>query len=333
MATETGPHVPRISQPCDRRGSVLVFVILLAAVLTGLVLFAQLQARRELVTTARALTQLMLHQAAAEGLRAALTRLAADDEPAVDHLRKPWALPQLATNPAGVVVAVRITDENRFFDWNNLAIPPLGPQARSASDIAMDLMNLGGDYAPVDRLAALGDWVDDDSNGLWETPFYRQQSPPSTAANRPLFAWSELLHVHAFSRDLFRPHEGEAIFSRAATNLLDSFTIVPVPRDHPVRVNVNTASREVLLAIAGVDQASAVQQLLALREGGPLRSLQPIRRAVSPAMQDAVERFLDVRSLYFRIEAVALQDGQSEHIFALARRNENGALAIVQWIF
>ncbi|MCX7010461.1 MAG: type II secretion system protein GspK, partial [Kiritimatiellaeota bacterium] len=188
-------------------------------------------------------------------------------------------------------------------------------------------------YSPVDRLAALGDWVDDDANGLWETPFYRQQSPPYESANRPLFTWGELLHIHGFNRDFFRPHESETVFTRTATNLLDSFTIVPIPRDRPVRVNVNTASREVLLAIAGVDQASAVQQLLALRESGPLRSLQPIRRAVPPAMQDAVERFLDVRSLYFRVEAVAMQDGQSERIFALARRNENGALAIVQWIF
>ncbi|MCX7009324.1 MAG: type II secretion system protein GspK [Kiritimatiellaeota bacterium] len=325
--------MPRLSQNREQRGSVLIFVIILAAVLTGLVLFAQLQARRELVATQRALTQLTLHQAAAEGSRAALARLAADDDTAVDYLQKLWAVPQLATNPAGVVVAVRVTDENRFFDWNNLAIPPTGPQARSAGDIAMDLMNLGGDYTPVDRLAALGDWVDDDSNGLWETPFYHQQSPPYEAANRPLFAWSELLHVHGFSRDFFRPREGETAFSRAATNLLDSFTIVPVPRDRPVRVNVNTASREVLLAIAGVDQASAVQQLLALRESGPLRSLQPIRQAVSPAMQDAVERFLDVRSLYFRVEAVALQGEQTERIVALARRNENGALAIVQWIF
>lgn len=323
----------RLSPTDNRNGSVLVFVLILAAMLTGLVLFAQVQARRELTSTTSNLTQLMLHQAAAEGLRTAFTRLAADDETTVDHLQKPWTVPQVATNPAGIVIAVRITDENRCFDWNNLAIPPTGPQARSANDIAMDLMTLGGDYAPVDRLAALGDWVDEDSNGLWETPFYHAQLPSSAAANRPLFTWHELLQVHGFSRDFFRPHEGETVFARAATNLLDSFTIVPVPRDRPIRININTASREVLLAIAGVDQASAIQQLLALRESGPLRSLQPVRRAVPPAMQDAVERFLDVRSLYFRVEAVAMLNGQAERILALARRNENGALAIVQWIF
>ena len=112
----------RISPPRDRRGSALVLVVILAAVLTGVVLFAQVQARRDLAATARSLTQLMLHQAAAEGVRTALVRLAADDETSVDHLRKPWALPQLATNPAGLVVTVRVIDENRFFDWNNLAL-------------------------------------------------------------------------------------------------------------------------------------------------------------------------------------------------------------------
>lgn len=325
--------MPKNFQSSRQRGSALVLILILAAVLTGLILFAQWQARRELVASQRALTQLTLHQAAAEGIRTALLRLAADDEPTVDHLREPWAWPQLVTNPAGVVVAVRVTDENRCFDWNNLAIPPLGPQSRSASDVAMDLLNLSGDYAPVDRLVALGDWVDADANGLFESPFYRQQSPGYEAANRPLYTWSELLFVQGFSRDLFRPHAGETAFARAATNLLENFTCVPVPRDRPVRINVNTASREVLLAVAGVDQASAVLQLLALRESGPMRSLQPIRRAVGPALQDAVERFLDVRSLYFRIEAGAIQHGQTERITALARRDENGALAIVQWIF
>lgn len=322
-----------ISQRNEQHGSALVLVLILAAVLTSLILFAQWQTQCELAVTQCALTRLTLHQAAAEGIRTALQRLAADDEPTVDHLRKPWTTPQLATNPAGIIVVVRVTDENRYFDWNNLAIPPVGPQSRSANDIAMDLMNLAGDYAPVDRLAALGDWVDSDANGLFETPFYRQQSPGYEAANRPLYTWSELLHVHGFSRDLFQPHAGETAFARAATNLLENFTIMPVPRDRPVRVNVNTASRDVLLALAGVDQASAVLQVLALRESGPLRSLQPIRRAVGPALQDAVERFLDVRSLYFRMEAAALQGDHSERITALARRDENGALAIVQWIF
>jgi type II secretory pathway component PulK len=325
--------VPRTCPPADQRGSALVLVIILAAVLTGIVLFAQLRARLDLAATQRALTQLVLHQAAAEGIRTALARLAADDEPGVDHLRKSWALPQLVTNPAGIVVRVRVIDENRFFDWNNLAIPPLGPQARSANDIALDLLNLCGDYAPVDRLAALGDWVDADSSGLWETPFYQQQAPPASAANRPLFAWGELLYIHGFSRDFFRPHEGETVFSRAVTNLPASFTVVPFPRDRPTRVNVNTASREVLLALAGVDQASAIQQLLALREAGPLRTLQPIRRAVAPRLQDAVERFLDVRSLFFRVEAVALLGDQSARICAVARRDENSAMAIVQWVF
>ena len=330
---ETGRHVPRNSRRADQRGSALVLVIILAAVLTSIVLFAQLQARRDLTGTQHALTQLLLHQAAAEGIRTALVRLAADDEPGVDHLRKAWAMPQLMTNPAGQVVFVRVTDENRFFDWNNLAITPLGPQSRSAGDIALDLMNLCGDYAPVDRLAALGDWVDEDSSGLWETPFYQQQIPPSAAANRPLFTWGELLNVHGFNRDFFRPHEGETVFSHAATNLLDCFTVIPLPRDRPIRVNVNTASREVLLALAGVDQASAIQQLLTLREAGPLRTLQPIKQAVAPRLQDAVERFLDVRSLIYRIEAEAVQGDRSERIRAVARRDENGALVIVQWVF
>ena len=316
-----------------RHGSALVIALLLTAVITGVVLQVQWQARRSLNTAQNTLTQTTLHQAAAEGIRSALQRLAADDEPTVDHNRKFWATPQLVTNPVGIVVEVLITDENRYFDWNNLAIPPVGPQARSATDIAMDLMNLSGDYAPVARLDALTDWVDADSSGLWETPFYRQQTPPYEAANRPLYAWSELLWVHGFHRDLFRPRESTNVFAQAAAGLLDNFAVVPVSRERPVRININTASRDVLLAVLGIDHGYAVQALLALREGGPIRSLQPIRRMVEPSRQDVVERYLDVRSLFFCLEARAELNGQTEYIRALAQRGESGALNIVQWIF
>ena len=327
-ADDDGPAADRRSS-----GSTLVVALVLTAVIAGVVSHVQWRARRELATAQRGLTQTCLHQAAAEAIHTAVQRLAADDEPTVDHERKSWAAPQVATNPAGIVVRTRVTDENRFFDWNNLSIPPLGPQARSASDIAMDLMNLDGDYAPLDRLDALTDWLDNDLHGLWETPFYREQTPPYEAANRPLYAWGELLWVHGFSRDLFRPRESNNVFAHAATALLDSFTVVSTPRERPLRVNVNTASREVLLAVLGIDQGYAAQALLALREGGPIRSLQPIRRTVEPRRQEVIERYLDVRSLFFRIEAEAVADGQSTSIRAIAQRGENSAMNIVQWLF
>lgn len=318
----------------SRHGSALIIALLLTTVLTGILLHVQWQTRRSLAAAQRALTHTTLHQAAAEGIRAALQRLAADDDPKVDHDRKPWATPQLVTNPVGVVVAVRVTDENRYFDWNNLSIPPLGPQSRNASDIATDLMNLSGDYAPLDRLGALMDWLlDANSSGLWETPFYRQQLPPYEAANRPLYALSELLWVNGFSRDLFRPRQTDNVFAHHAAGLLDSFAVVPVPRERPVRININTASRDVLLAVLGIDHGYAAQALLALRESGPIRSLQPINRMVEPRLQDVIERYLDVRSLFFCIEAEAEMDGQSERIRAVAHREESGALGIVQWIF
>ncbi|TAN39216.1 MAG: hypothetical protein EPN23_00395 [Verrucomicrobia bacterium] len=327
-ADEDGPAAGQ-----GRSGSTLVMALILTAVIAGVVLQVQWRARRELAGTQHALTQTTLHQAAAEAIRVALQRLAADDDITVDHERKAWAIPQLTTNPAGIVVGIRITDENRSFDWNNLAIPPVGPQSRSASDIAMDLMNLGGDYAPLDRLAALTDWLDEDSRGLWETPFYRQQIPPYEAANRPLYTWGELFFVHGFSRDFFRPRKTDNVFAHTASALLDSFTVVPVARERPVRVNINTAGREVLLAVLGVDQGYAVQALLALREGGPIRSLRPIQRAVDPNLQDVVERYFDIRSLFFRIEAEAMADGQSTRIRAIARRDESSAIEIVQWLF
>ena len=113
--------------------------------------------------------------------------------------------------------------------------------------------------------------------------------------------------MHGFSRDLFRPRESNNVFAHAATALLDNFTVMPTPRERPLRVNVNTASREVLLAVLGIDQGYAAQEV--------------------------IERYLDVRSLFFRIEAEAVADGQSTSIRAIAQRGENSAMNIVQWLF
>jgi type II secretory pathway component PulK len=54
---------------------------------------------------------------------------------------------------------------------------------------------------------------------------------------------------------------------------------------------------------------------------------------VEPRLQAVIERYLDVRSLFFRVEAEAEQNGQTTRLRALARRGDNGGIHIVQWLF
>ena len=313
-------------------GSALVLLLILLGFMAGLVLQIQLTARRQVLRAERAWLQARLHQAAAEGAHAALQRLAEDDDLMADHLRESWAVPQVVTNPAGLVVRVSVLDENRFFDWNNLSIPLTGPAARSAADMAMDILTLCGDFAPIAKVEALSDWVNASAPGLAQTPFYRQQQPPYEAAKRPLYAWSELLWVRGFNRGMFARRERNALTPGVA-DLVDCFTVVPAARNHPVRVNINTASREVLLGVFGLERGVAVQTLLALREGGPIRSLRPAERLVEPRLRDVLDRYLDVRSLYFRVEAEAAAGEQTGRLRVLARRSDQGGLDIVQWVF
>ncbi|MCX6997672.1 MAG: type II secretion system protein GspK [Kiritimatiellaeota bacterium] len=313
-------------------GSALVLLLILLGLMTGLVLQIQLAARRQVQRAERALLQTRLHQAAAEGAHAALQRLAEDDDLLADHLREAWAVPQVVTNPAGLVVRVSVLDENRFFDWNNLAILLTGPAARSAAEMAMDILTLCGDFAPIAKVEALSDWVNASAPGLAQTPYYRQREPPYEAAKRPLYAWSELLWVRGFSRGMFTRRERQALTPGTA-DLVDCFTVVPVSRNHPVRININTASREVLLGVFGLERGAAVQTILALREGGPIRSLRPAERLVEPRLRDVLDRYLDVKSLYFRIAAEAAAGEQTGRILVLARRSDQGGLEIVQWVF
>ena len=333
--TEAPPMDVRrdVHQRVTRRdGSALILLLILLGGLAGLVVHIQLTARHQVLRAERALLRMRLHQAAAAGVQAALQRLAEDDDRLADHLREAWAVPQIVTNPAGVVVRVNMLDENRFFDWNNLSLPVTGPAVRSAADMALDILTLCGDFAPIEKVEALSDWVNATAPGLAQTPYYQQLQPPYKAAKRPLYAWNELLWVRGFNRGLFARRERNALTPGLAEPL-DCFTVIPAPRQQPARVNVNTAGRAVLLGVLGLERGAAVQALLALREGGPIRSLRAAERLVEPRMREVLSRYLDVKSLYFRIEAEAASRGQTERIQVLVRCGDQGGLDIVQWIF
>lgn len=96
------------------------------------------------------------------------------------------------------------------------------------------------------------------------------------------------------------------------------------------RVNLNTASAEVIAAsMSGVEPGLA-RQLVALREITPFSSLDDVRRALPEGMEEAVdsERH-DVRSQYFEIHGrLRLDDTVIEERTLVAR---SGLLVGVRW--
>ncbi len=327
------PPEPPNDNTTPRDGMALILVLILLALIAGLVLEIQINARTALRRDERVLLRTRLEQAAADAARAALQRLADDPDLLVDGTNETWAATQEVTDPTGIATRAVTTDENRRFDLNNLAAAVSPSGRRPASEIVMDLMTLCGDFGPVERVDALTDWVDDNDEGGAETRYYRDQTPPYLPANRPLLTWHELLWIRGFTRELFARHPRSSAADVYSADLVDCVAVIPATRTQPIPLNVNTADKDALLGVLGIGRDELARSILNLRAGEPIRSLAPLLSVADPALAEDVRPYLDVKSSLFTVDAQAYAGGQSVRLRVLARRSSQGDVEVLQWVF
>ena len=213
----------------NRSGAVLVMVLILLTLIAGLVVETQISARASLRRRQVNLLQTRLQQAAADAVWGALRKLADDEDLSVDHTNEVWAALEEIRDPSGVSTRVKVADQDRYFNLNNLAINPPPASARPAADIVMDILALCDDFAPVDRVDSLKDWIDSDDEGFMETARYREKTPPYKTANRPLYALSELLWVNGFTRAFFARHERRNALDVMGADIVDCLAVTCEP--------------------------------------------------------------------------------------------------------
>jgi type II secretory pathway component PulK len=315
--------------PRRRHGGALILVLGVVAVVALLVAHAQMRAAMARRWNERGLQRARLQTAAAEAAFFALRQIASDEDLSCDHTNEAWCIRREWKDPAGISVHLQVTDENRFFDVNNLAAVP-GEKMRAAADILADLMMLCGDFAPEGRLAALKDWMDADQDGAWESAFYAQKGLP-VPANRVLYTWAEWLAVDGFDREYFKHRERMTMFEPFKADPLSVFTVLPRNRRQPMRVNINTASPAVLTGIVGLEHEAAVATLVAMRNKRPIRTVDELTW-MAPDVLKTVRDYLDVRSRFFTIHAQAYANERIEAVFALAERTRDGQIVIRQWV-
>lgn len=317
-------------RPSARSGMALILALAAIVLAGGLALYLQAKAG----TLARAeqaeLLRERLRLAAAEAAREALWTLSADEDLQVDHLGEEWAAPREAVREDGVSTWALVEDAGRFFNWNNLSVS--NRAARSSRDILLDLMTFCGDFSPVVRADALEDFVDADETGSYEAGFYRTGEAPFDPPNRELWAPAELLRIHDFSADLFRPRPPSGPDDLFGGDLAASTALVPVKLAAPIPVNVNTASRDVLMGVTGLQQESAVRAVLALRQVQPFESLAVMFMA-NPELAAALEGTVDIASTFFRVRARASLGGRHRSVMAWVERDaRSGGIRILQWV-
>lgn len=296
---------------------ILVTVLLFMAIILALVIQAQVVARMALRFEDRQSLRAQLRVAAAEAAWDALRVLAADGNLRVDHTNEPWAARQTNCLPNAVETVALITDENRYFNVNNLAAIPSNAAVRLPIAIVQDMFAANEWPDPVGETQALKDWMDRDSEGTREAGYYHQAhlslEPPNALMESP----AELEGVLNATRS--EP--------RAPPPVL---TVLPDRMDRLVPINVNTASREVLQAVLGVGRSALAEKIYRRCEAHPVTALNQVMDAKTLS---TLRPYLATRSQYFSLAVQAARNGQQETIYALVRRDNQGEIEILRWVY
>ena len=177
------------------------------------------------------------------------------------------------------------------------------------------------------------DWMDPNPNSNIKRPngaktdFYQSLEPPYNAKNGPVDDISELLLIRGVTQDIFwgpaSTNHSEAYFQRLnqprrgaiqqplySAGLEDIFTTMGGP------VNVNTASREVLLAIPGINETIA-DQIIQNRSEAPFINVGETINAGAPP---AIGQYCGVNSRTFAVQVNAEVGGTRRTFYAVVGR-------------
>jgi len=313
-----------------RTGAALIAALAATAAVAGLLAWMQARTLARL-DSARGLRETeRLRIAAAEIAREAAWAVAADRDLQVDHAGEDWARRRERAGDGFDAWAVA-EDAGRWVDWNNLGA--VRQPGRSFRDITRNLMACCGQFEADAFLAALADYTDEDGEGPYEEPFYRRSNLERGPPNRVLRSGGELAAVPGFRADWWAAKtDGRAADDLFGGDLRAGALAVPADREAPVPVNLNTAGREALLAVAGVEQDAPVRTAMAMRSLRPFETTG-ILFAAHPEVAAALQGALDVKSRFFRVraEAKAEASGRTWRVAAWYERGDDGALRCLQW--
>jgi general secretion pathway protein K len=358
---------PRPSQ----RGIALVIVMISVMVLTVLAAgFAySMKVETKLARNANSEAELeWLGRSGVEYARWVLANSLLDPTQPWDSLDQPWATGSGSLGPTNSPIAEvqnpfplgsgtvtwKIVDLERKFNIN--AIEPILQQ------VLPQAFTVIGD-SPGDSTVIVNsilDWIDPDDQPHVEgaeTEYYQSLEPPYAAKNGPLDDISELLLIKGMTPEIYygvsatnyqpsyysqqrnRFGQQAAALPTATVGMADLFTTLS-----DGKININTASAEVLQLLPGVDPMIA-EAIVNGRAGeaditapgmvGPYRSVGDLQRLTElprgGPLINTLNQFCDTRSRTFQVQVDADVGGYKRTFFAVLGRNNQRDVQILSF--
>ena len=298
-----------------QHGAALILAILVVALASTIALFMANQqsmwTQQAIHLSARSQTNALAH-AAIDWARGVLAEDARNST--VDHLGETWAnqVPSLPVESANISGA--IYDQQALFNLNNL----VRNGRDSEADIALFKRLLTQLQLPTDLVNPLIDWIDEDSlvhfPGGAEDADYLIGDQAYRCANQALVSVDELYRVRGFN------HANIARLKPFVTALPERTTI-----------NINTAPREILMALLPDLAETDISTLLDNRKTAFYKSKQDFRARLPHAAPALRDEYFDVTSNYF-LAAVIVRSNHTDTAYeALLARPAIGGWPGILW--
>jgi general secretion pathway protein K len=235
----------------------------------------------------------------------------------IDHLGEPWAqgLPVLPVE--GGAIKVSVEDAQGRFNLNNLV------QNNQASPNDVTIFQRLLTLLKLDPLLAnaVVDWIDPDGNvtspGGAEDVDYLNLKTPYRAANQPMVSVEELRLIKGFD-------------AQTVLTLLPFVTVLPAGTH--TAVNVNTASPELLAALANKDLAWA-QRAADQRKEKPMKNAGDFTALLQlpPGAAALPSGSIDVKTDYFLITLESSIGRHQRRTLALMQRQSSAKTTNWLW--
>ena len=303
----------------SQRGFVLVIVLVMVVLLTSLVtvfineVYLETGSSRNSVDT----TQGSLF--AEGGMAGALELLAtALNNQSYSSLADYWAKPLVLDEEQGQL-RISIEEENSKLNLNAIAFPN-GAYNEVYHDIALRLFKQL--KLPLEPLDAIADWIDEEDTphpGGAEADWYTALKQPYRPRNKPLVTLEETKRIKGVAELFDRIRPFVTVYGDQAAG-------------GAAPININTAPRELLLALDERMTASLADRILEHRKATPFK--HPAELSQVAGMQQIAPALLtriSTKGTVYRIRSEGVVIGTTRSIEAVIRIVGSSTPSILYW--
>lgn len=220
-------------------------------------------------------------------------------------------------------ISITIEDEKARFNLRNL-VSTYGKEDKRRSVMLSRMFRfLSIEPSLVDGVV---DWQDSNDIELpdgAEASYYHYLTPPFTPRNGRFITTGELFLVKGMDRDLLflPPSSRSPVGNEEYVSLMHYITVYG-----DGKININTASKPVLLCLSEDMDEFIVNDIIEYREDDPFKNIQDLKNVetVSDILYDEINSLITVKSNLFRISATGMSGGFSQTIMAVVLRDARG---------